>query len=70
MSMGELLVIFLFSAGVSAIFWIWAFLESYEERKRDRANGFNQELTGFRNELGGWLFLTLIVTFALWVFSR
>jgi hypothetical protein len=68
--MGELLAIFLFSGGVCAIFWVWSFLETYEERKRDRALGINKEDQPFVANFGGWLLLTLIVTFALWSFSR
>ena len=68
--MGELLGIFLFSGAVCAIFWVWTFLETYEERKRDRALGFNKDPMPFVSNFGGWLLLTLILTFALWSFSR
>ena len=68
--MGELLGIFLFSGAVCAIFWVWNFLETYEERKRDRALGFNKDPMPFVSNFGGWLLLTLILTFALWSFSR
>ena len=68
--MSELFGIFLFSGAVSAIFFLWSFIATYEERKRDRANGINKELQPFVANFGGWLLLSLIVTFALWGFSR
>jgi hypothetical protein len=68
--MNELLGIFLFCAAISAIFWVWTHLETHEERKRDRALGINKEDRPFVANLGGWLLLSLILTFALWSFSR
>ena len=68
--MSEFFGIFLFASGVSAVFWVWAFLESYEERKRDKALGINQEDKPFVANFGGWLLLSSIMTFALWSFSR
>jgi hypothetical protein len=68
--MDELLGIFLFSAAVSAVFWVWTYISTYGERKRDKALGFNKDDMPFVSNFGGWLLLSLIVTFALWVFSR
>jgi hypothetical protein len=68
--MGELLGIFGFSGAVSAIILGWAFFSTHEERKRDRANGFNKEDHPFVANFGGWLLLTLILTFGLYAFSR
>jgi hypothetical protein len=68
--MGELLGIFAFSGVVCAIFWVWTSIDTYHERKRDRALGFNKEDMPFVANFGGWLLLTSIVTFALWSYSR
>lgn len=68
--MSELLQIFLFSGAVCAIFWVWTSIDTYHERKRDRDNGFNQEDHPFVANFGGWLLLTLILTFGIFVFSR
>ena len=35
--MSEFLGIFAFSGAVCAIFWVWVFIETYGERKRDKA---------------------------------
>jgi hypothetical protein len=66
----ELLGIFVVSGVVCAVFWVWVFIETYAERKRDKALGFNKEYRGFVANFGGWLVLTLILTFALWTYSR
>jgi len=68
--MSELFGLFVFSGAVCAIFWVWVYISSYGERKRDKALGFNKEDMPFVANFGGWLLLTSIVTFALWSYSR
>lgn len=41
--MSEFLGIFAFSGAVCAIFWVWVFIETYGERKSDKALGINKE---------------------------